>query len=194
MLITPSTKKFINQLADGIRKNVKLTVEPNIFNLEDLEKFLNECDFYIFFKQNIKGFPAYEEKIGSDQSYEYSVSETNYNSNPCKYLHFAAKRPNMSISNSSNYIYFLKIVFYEFFLFIVKYCKIVMDDFSLNEGARLFVLAILLPEKEFFNCMIENIDLSSDQKVNIFNMADYFNISYVDIITRGNQLEVWKRC
>ena len=185
--------KYVAETADEFRKNLRLLKEPNVFDLTELEKSLKECNFSIFYNQDVKTISSYENKIGSEQLHHYNTSITKKNGFSHKYLHFASQRPDTDIE-IYNYICFLKIVFYEFFLWIIDSCNIeILYGLSLHDASRLFQLTILLPEEDFLKSVIRNTEKENDYAINIFKIANEFNISYYDVIVRGNQLELFKR-
>lgn len=59
----------------------------------------------------------------------------------------------------------------------------------LDMEAQLFARAIIMPRDEFEQVVIRH---TVDGKCNVQNVADVYGISYLDVIARGKELNIWE--
>lgn len=57
--------------------------------------------------------------------------------------------------------------------------------------ANYFSRAMYIPEREFRKDVVENVD--SDGYCDIYRIASEYDLSYSEVINRGNELNIWKK-
>lgn len=76
-----------------------------------------------------------------------------------------------------------------------KECRVCPDHYTvasnnvLEIAANYFTRAMLLPESHFLKSIMKNLNISG--ACNIFQVAKEFDVSYIDVIARGNDLNIW---
>lgn len=178
-MLTEKTKNFIERVASRMQGDVSIE-EPNSYNIDEIKGLLKDMGCVI----------------------EYDADD-NYYCNKVINLKFSdftddpiEKEGAMSKNEK------MKILFHEIWHFISEEIHPQDDDseskpieyapISVNykeATANYFMRAMIFPMETFVKSIIENI--SKDGMCNVFNVAKKFNTDYVDVIARGNDLDLW---
>lgn len=168
------TRKLIEKLAISTRDSLEID-EGNNCKQENIVRFMDD--------------------IGCKLSYN---KNTNYYSGNGKVIHL-----NFEVNNSGSYIGTdkLKPLLFGLWNFIEdcikskgKYYIAYYDNKDTSEikiKSNYFTRAVLMPEEQFMQKASHYLD--SNGQCNIFEVAEVFGVDYIDVITRGNELELWKK-
>ena len=167
-LLNEKSKNFIEKVADNMQEQLEIE-NTKSYSIDDIIEFVKSMGCEVRFDSSINSYSVEEGK---------SVIQLAFHDN---------------YSENKNDV--LKVLFHEIWHFISdkisddnveKYYKLIQDA-----SANYFSRAMILPANEFIMVVIDNT--TSNGMCNIFSMAKFFNVSYMDIIARGNDLNLWNR-
>lgn len=177
-MLTEKTKNFIEKVAIDMQGELEMDV-PNKYSVKDIVEFVKSMGCYVLF---------------GAKKHSYAV-ESNKST-----IHLAFAEECLERGNTNDV---LKVLFHEIWHFISDRISDDISDETYNSdysevsvnpreaSANYFTRAMLLPEEEFVKNVINNVD--SNGMCNIFAVARMFNVSYVDVIARGNDLSLWNK-
>ena len=167
-MLTDKYKNFIKQLAENFQSVV--SIDKNYrYNINDLVEFV--------------------EGMGCT----FKWNQTNNFSNKEK-IHLSFDKNNVYNNNKEN----LKILFHEIWHFIsIKIGISINQENSYNPAsisidelaANFFSRIMIMPEKQFISLVINHT--RQDGMCNIYSVAKDFGVDYLDVIARGNDLNLW---
>lgn len=169
-MLTEKTKNFIEKIAKNMQEKIG-TSDPKKYEIGKIVDFVQDMKCEVEFNQELDSFNTKDGK----------------------------KTICLSFTKNDNNNENLKILFHEIWHFISSSLSDVevssqYSEVSINPNeaeANYFSRAMLLPEESFVNEVINNITDSG--MCNIFNVATLFNVSYLDVIARGNDLSIWNK-
>jgi len=179
-MLTEKYKDFIENTALKFQSNFKETKEPNKYNYLEVQKWL--------------------ESMGA----EFRKGDGDYTRGNVIYLSFFDNERLNINDNMEN----TKKLFHEVWHFISNRINGMQNqndeatpiqskpDYYNDKpiqvveiSANYFSRAMLLPEKNFVQSVMKNLNVNGS--CDIFEVAKEFCVSYVDVIARGNDLNIW---
>ena len=153
---------FWRCLAKDLQKQIPLKKEPNIYEYNRVLAYLDD-EYNIIFNQSKNCI------IDKKIKFKYPDIE--------------------NITNDKIYIKVLKVLFHEIGRLFILDIKEMKPEIEIPEySIEIFVNAMLMPEASFIKEVIDN---SRNNKISIKNIANKFNIDYLDVLVRGAELDLF---
>lgn len=163
-MLSNKEQVFLENIAKQLQEKIKIEREPNIYSYSNLIKFIKELKYSIVFESDEK----------------HIMNNT---------IYLSCKEPDENYTDKE-YVEFQKELLYQIWKITKKKYKIPMMKFD-ELDARAFFRAMLMPEKSFVEEVIKNTGV--DGMCNIFEVAKKFNVDYMEVSARGNELGIWNR-
>lgn len=163
-MLNNKEKIFLEKTAKSLQEKIGIERKPNIYNYNNLHKFITELKYNIVFE-----------------------SDSNFTSGNTIYL--KCSKPSSEYTDE-DFINFERELLYQIWKIAKKKFAIPMMKFD-EKDARYFFRAMLMPEKVFVEEVTRNTGL--DGMCNIFEMAKVFHVDYTEVSARGNDLGIWNR-
>lgn len=195
---------FLEQLAKKIQKEeLAISVKPNHYNYTDILNFLNKYEITIVYGDKKKYITDY--CISFDDAKEYLEK---------KEIHVSSVNPETSSLSDKNYNYLVGQIFYSIGLMFYNSIlsgKMSKEQFNLLESqvlgttgfyesicedfsplrCQFFVLEMLLPRDTFEKNLAQNVFFKGNEMFyDLPATAKYFNMDYVDVLTRSKYLHI----
>lgn len=153
---------FLRHLAQDLQKQISLKKEPNIYEYNNVLAYLDD-DYIISFNQS---------------------------KNCIKNKEIRFKYPDIeNITNNETYIKILEILFHEIGRLFIEDTKKMHPEFEISEfSIDMFVREMLMPEEFFKKEVIKNLN---NNNISIMNIANTFNIDYLEVLARGQDLNIF---
>ena len=172
-MLTAKYKKRIEQIALDLHQSF-WSLKDNDYDLAEILNFIESLHGKVLFDQN-------ENKVTEK---EISLSFSN---------------EQFFKENEGNRLNLREIFFHEVWHFLENTMDLDVDgdggftdifSSSVSEmSAGYFSRAMLMPEKDFIESVIENTDIKG--MCNVFGVAKKFKVDYTNVIGRGNDLNLW---
>lgn len=183
-MLTEKYKDFIERTAKKIQRSLPSFEAPNKYDFSEVHNWL-------------KGSGA-----------QISCGATNRTMGNVIYLNFIKSEKDFAKAITNDFEK-SKILFHEMWHFISNKLYAIENGDELSEknsvdlcgefadksispieiSANYFSRAMLFPEKEFVQTVMQNVDVNGN--CDIFKVAECFSSSYTDVIARGNDLNLW---
>ncbi len=163
-MLTNKEKMFLENIAKKLQENIGIIREPNIYNYVNLLELIKEQKFCVVF--------------GSSSNCIVGNS-----------IYLKCEEPNENYTDEE-YVNFQKDLLYQIWKIAKKKYSIIMMKYT-EVDAGYFFRAMLMPKKSFKEFVYKNTEINGCCNVN--EVAREFNVDYVEVIKRGNELGIWNK-
>lgn len=163
-MLSYKERMFLENTAKRLYEEIGIQKQPNIYNYSNLINYIGDMKYKVVFE-------ASENKVDKNTIY------------------LKCKEPDASYTDKE-YVEFQKELLYQIWIIAKKKYALIMKKFD-EADARVFFRAMLMPEKAFVEEVTKNIN--TEGMCNIFKVAKVFNVDYMDVSARGNDLGIWNR-